>query len=49
MIDLFNTAILEYFGSYPFQAFDSNLYGYSFMFPLTQGFKHNITWPLDNV
>ena len=47
IIQTFNSVIEETFGSTPFEVFDTNLYGYSGLIPVSTNFKNHKTWKLD--
>ncbi len=49
IIAIFNSIMMIKFGSEPFNVFDTNLYGYSFLIPHGDRFSNNITWPLDDL
>lgn len=49
MIQLFNGAIFKIFNMTPFEAFDTNLYGYSFMIPINDSPFCRINWSLDPI
>lgn len=49
MIQIFNSVIFNFFGDTPFDIFDTNLYGYSFMMPIDYEFNNAKTWMIDTI